>query len=147
MKKPTVAWLVIALLLTSTDTTEAQQPAKIPRVGFLHAGTAASAPSSLKAFKQGLRDWGYIEGKNIHIECRWGEYKPERLPQLAAELVALNVDVIVTSQTPNVLAAKKATSTIPIVFGPLSFPAENGIIASFARPGGNATGLTVLPKN
>ena len=127
MKKPTRACVVIALLLTSTYTTEAQEPAKIPRIGFLHAGTSGNAPKTFEAFKQGLRDRGYIEGKNIHIEDRWGQYKPERLPQLAAELVALNVDVIVTSQTPNVKALKKATSTIPIVFCALSFPVENGI--------------------
>jgi putative tryptophan/tyrosine transport system substrate-binding protein len=146
MIKSTVAWLLVALLLTSTAITQAQPPPTVPRIGYLHSGTAAKPPSSLNAFKQGLRDLGYVEGKNIHIEYRWSEYKPERLSELAAELVALNVDVIVTSQTPSVQAVQKATSTLPIVFGVLSFPVENGIIASFARPGGNATGLTVLSE-
>ena len=146
MKTTVTFWLMITLLLGTIHAARAQQPTKIPRIGYLHSGTAATPPGSLKAFKQGLRDLGYVEGKNIHIEYRWGQYKPERIPELAAELVALNVDVIVTSQTPSVQAVKKATSTIPIVFGVLSFPVENGIIASFAHPGGNATGLTVLSE-
>ena len=134
------------LLLTSFNLAEAQQPAKIPRIGYLHSGQAATPPSSLKALRQGLRDLGYIEGKSIIIEYRFAEYKPERLPELASELVGLKVDVIVTSQTPSVQAIQKVSSTIPIVFGALSFPIENGIIASFARPGRNATGMTVLSE-
>ena len=93
-----------------------------------------------------MSDLGYIEGKNIIIEYRFTEYKPERIPELASELVGLKVDVIVTSQTPNVQAIQKVSSTIPIVFGVLSFPIENGIITSFARPGKNATGLTVVSE-
>ena len=120
--------------------------AKIPRIGYLHSGLAATPPSSLKALRQGLRDLGYIEGKSIIIEYRFAEYKAERLPELASELVGLKVDVIVTSQTPSVQAIQKVSSTIPIVFGALSFPIENGIIASFARPGRNATGMTVLSE-
>src|SRR6516164_5553942 len=88
----------------------------------------------------------YIEGKNIVIEYRYADGKVDRVPELAAELVGLKVDVIVTYQTPSVLALKKASATIPIVFTMLSFPVENGIIASFARPDGNATGLTVLSE-
>ena len=140
-------WLLLpVLLLTSFALAEAQQPAKIPRIGYLHSGPAATPPTSLKALRQGLRDLGYIEGQSITIEYRFAEYKPERLPELASELVGLKVDVIVTSQTPNVQAIQKVSSTIPIVFGALSFPIENGIIASFARPGRNATGMTVLSE-
>src|SRR5439155_19467294 len=93
-----------------------------------------------------LRELGYVEGKNITIEYRYADGKSERIPDLAAELVNLKVDLIMTSQTPTVLAIKKVSSTIPIVFFFLSFPVENGIVASFARPGGNATGLTVLSE-
>ena len=139
-------WLLAVLLLTSFNLAEAQQPAKIPRIGYLHSGQAATPPFSLKALRQGLHDVGYIEGKSIIIEYRFAEYKPERLPELASELVGLKVDVIVTSQTPSVQAIQKVSSTIPIVFGALSFPIENGIIASFARPGRNATGMTVLSE-
>ena len=139
-------WLLAVLLFASFTLAEAQQSARIPRIGYLHSGQAATPPSSLKALRQGLRDLGYIEGKSIIIEYRFAEYKPERLPELASELVGLKVDVIVTSQTPSVQAIQKVSSTIPIVFGALSFPIENGIIASFARPGRNATGMTVLSE-
>ena len=134
--------MVLALCIPA----EAQQPGKVPRIGYLHSGSAPTPPDSLKAFRQELSDLGYIEGKNIIIEYRFTEYKPERIPELASELVGLKVDVIVTSQTPNVQAIQKVSSTIPIVFGVLSFPIENGIITSFARPGKNATGLTVLSE-
>jgi putative ABC transport system substrate-binding protein len=136
----------IALLLAHCLPAGAQQPTKIPRIGYLHSGPAATPPASLQDFRRGLRDLGYTEGKNIIIEYWFAEYKPERLPELAAELVGLEVDVIVTSQTPSVQAIQKISSTIPIVFGVLSFPVENGIIVSFARPGRNATGLTVLSE-
>ena len=139
-------WLLPVLLLASFNLAQGQQPAKIPRIGYLHSGQAATPPSSLKALRQGLRDLGYIEGQSITIEYRFAEFKPERLPELASELVGLKVDVIVTSQTPSVQAIQKVSSTIPIVFGALSFPIENGIIASFARPGRNATGMTVLSE-
>ena len=135
-----------ALLLALCFPAEAQQPTKIARIGYLHSGPAATPPASLAAFRQGLRDLGYIEGNNIIIEYRFAEYKPERLPELASELAGLKVDVIVTSQTPSVQAIQKVSSTIPIIFGVLSFPIENGIIASFAHPGKNATGLTVLSE-
>ena len=100
----------------------------------------------LDAFRQGLRELGYIEEKNIVVEYRYADGKVDRVAELATELVGLNVDVIVTYQTPSVLALKKASATIPIVFAMLSFPIENGIVANFARPGGNATGLTVLSE-
>lgn len=125
---------------------EAQELRKVPRIGILEPATAASVSARVNAFKQGLRALGYIEGQTIAIEYRYANGTPERLPDLATELVNLKVDLIVTSQTPSVLAIKKVSSTIPIVFFFLSFPVENGIVASFARPGGNATGLTTLSE-
>ena len=128
---------------------EAQQPRKVPRIGYLHPGSAATVSAArLEAFRQGLRDLGYFEGKNIAIEYRYGDGKSEaeNLPHSAAELVNLKVDVIVTSGTPSVLAIKKASATIPIVFTVISHPIENGIVASFARPGGTVTGLTILTE-
>src|SRR5215475_1945741 len=140
-----LAWLITLLLLAVGTFVEAQQ-AKISRIGFLGAASASALTGQLDAFRQGLRELGYIEGKNIVVEYRYADAKADRVPELAAELVDLKVDVIVTYQTPSVLALKKASATIPIVFAMLSFPAESGIIASFARPGGNATGLTVLSE-
>jgi putative ABC transport system substrate-binding protein len=125
---------------------EAQDVQKIPRIGILEPATAASVSARLTALKQGLRDLGYVEGQTVHIEYRYANGNPERLPDLAAELVSVKVDLIATSQTPSVLAIKKVSPTIPVVFFFLSFPVENGIAASFARPGGNATGLTVLSE-
>jgi putative tryptophan/tyrosine transport system substrate-binding protein len=147
MKK--VRWspiLVAAMLLAVAVITEASQPTKIPQIGVLEPATSASISARIEAFRQGLRELGYVEGKNITIEYRYADGKSERIPDLAAELVNLKVDIIVTSQTPTVLAIKKVSSTMPIVFFFLSFPEENGIVASFARPGGNATGLTVLSE-
>jgi putative ABC transport system substrate-binding protein len=146
MRRAIILALLLTLVLFHIHLAQAQQATKIPRIGYLHSGRAATPPNSLEAFQEGLRDLGYIERKNITIEYRFAEYKPERIPELASELVGLNVDVIVTSQTPSVLAIQKVSPTIPIVFGVLSFPIENGIIASFARPGKNATGLTVLSE-
>jgi len=137
--------LVMGLLLASVDSV-AQQLTKIPRIGFLGAASASALTDQLDAFRQGLRELGYVEGKNIVVEYRYGDGKVDRVPELAAELVSLKVDLIVTYQTPSVLALRKASATIPIVFAMLSFPIESGIIASFARPGGNATGLTVLSE-
>ena len=120
---------------------EAQQPKKVPRIGLL----SASSDSPRKgAFLQGLRDLGYVEGKNIAIEYRYTEGELDRLPDLAAELVRLNVDVIVTHAISSVRAAKKATATIPIVFASVGDAVDSGLVASLARPGGNATGLTFL---
>ena len=96
--------------------------------------------------RQGLRDLGYIEGQTLQVEYRYANGNPERLADLAAELVSMKPYLIATSQTPSVLALKKLSSTTPVVFFFLSFPVENGIAASFARPGGNATGLTVLSE-
>ena len=121
----------------------AQQPSKTARIGFLSLNLAAGDPRPREAFFQGLRELGYIEGKNLVVEYRDAGGKPERFPSLAAELVALKVDVIVTGGgTLGALAAKQATTTIPIVFGTVGDPVSEGLVASLARPGGNVTGLS-----
>jgi putative ABC transport system substrate-binding protein len=143
MKKAAVLSILVALvLLVLGVTAEAQQPRKAPRIGFLSTASASGIAANLEAFRQGLRESGYIEGKNIIIEYRWGEGKLDRLPELAAELVSLGVDIIVTGGTPPVLAAKKATNTIPIVAANADNLVELGVVASLARPGGNVTGST-----
>ena len=130
-------------LVIARSAAEAQQTAKVPRIGYLSPNLAAS--SHLRdAFRQGLHDLGYVEGRNLVIEYRDAEGKPERLPALAAELVALMVDVIVAPNTVGVLAAKQATKTIPIVFAVTADPVASGLVTSLARPGGNATGLSIL---
>jgi ABC-type uncharacterized transport system substrate-binding protein len=122
---------------------EAQQVAKVARIGFM-TGNHAASPHAIEAFRQGLRDLGYIEGSNVVIEYRDAKGKFELLPVLAAELVALKVDVIVAPGTPHALAAKKATKTIPIVFVGPGDPVTDGLVISLAQPGGNATGLSNL---
>ena len=126
-----------------SEAAEAQQAAKVPRIGFL-GGTAASSSTRIEAFRQGLRDLGYVEGKNIVIEWRYTEGKPDREREFAAELVRLKVDVIVTSGSTSTRAAKEATATIPIVMSQDPDPIGNGFVASLARPGGNITGLSNL---
>jgi putative ABC transport system substrate-binding protein len=120
----------------------AQQGGKIARIGFLGANSASSWASRLEAFRLGLRDHGLVEGKNIVIEFRWAEEKYDRLPDLAAELVHLNVDVLVTYGTPGTLAAKSATTTIPTVMAYIGDALAIGIVASLSRPAGNITGST-----
>ena len=122
----------------------AQQPGKVLRIGFLDASTASGSAVRLEAFRQELRKLGWIEGKNITIEYRFAEQKPERVPELAADLVRLKVDLIVVSGTPQALAAKKATTTIPIVMANVGDPVGSGLVASLARPGDNVTGLASL---
>ena len=138
MKKNFLLLLVAALFLTIAYSAHAQQPGKIPWIGYLAATGSGPSP----AFIQGLRDLGYVEGKNIGFVYRTAEGKYERIADLAAELVRLKVDVIVTDNTGAALALKKATSTIPIVMTTSTDPVGSGLIASFARPGGNVTGLT-----
>ena len=121
-----------------------QKSAKVARLGFLGASSAAAFASLVEALRAGLRDLGYVEGKNIVIEYRWAEGKYERLPGLAAELVQLKVDVIVAASGPAVQAVQKATTTIPIVFAAVGDPVGLGFVASLSRPGGNATGLSSL---
>jgi putative ABC transport system substrate-binding protein len=131
-------------LLTAPLVAEAQQAAKIARIGYLASNLAAN-PHLAEAFRQGLRDLGYVEGRNIVIEYRSAEGKPERFPALAAELVALKVDVIVLAGgTLAALAAKQATRTIPIVFPAAADAVTSGLVTSLARPGGNVTGLSFL---
>ncbi len=124
----------------------AQQQGKVWRVGFLAVRRPVSLDSDVfGALPQGMRELGYVEGKNLVIEWRFADRKIERLPGLATELVQLNVDVIVTAGTPATSAAQKATATIPIVMGTASDPVGSGFIKSLARPGGNITGLTYIP--
>jgi putative ABC transport system substrate-binding protein len=120
----------------------AQQPAKLPTIGFMGQTTRSAAGEWTAAFVQRLRELGWIDGRNVAIEYRWGEGRSERFAEIAAEFVQLKVDVIVTSGTPQVLAAKQATSVIPIVFATTGDPVGTGLVTSLARPGGNVTGLS-----
>jgi len=134
-----------AVLLAAPHAAEAQQAAKIARIGLL--ATTSLNPHLGEAFRQGLRDLGYVEGRNFVIETRNVEGKYERLPALAAELVALKVDLIVVGSTPPAVAAKEATKTLPILFISVADPVASGLVTSLARPGGNATGLaTLIPE-
>jgi putative ABC transport system substrate-binding protein len=141
-------WLglsVIAfVLVVAGAAAEAQQPTNIPRIAYLTGNSPSTNPARIEAFQQGLRELGYVEGKNIVIEWRYAEGKPDRLPTLAAELVRLRVDVIVTTGPGPTRAAKQATTTIPIVMAQDPDPVGNGFVASLARPGGNITGLATL---
>jgi len=130
-------------LLAAPLAAEAQQAAKIARIGYL-AGDLAAGPHLHEAFRQGLRDLGYVEGRNVVIEYRDAEGKLARLPALAAELVALKVDVIMVGGTLAALAAKQATKTLPIVFASAVDPVTDGLVTSLARPSGNVTGLSAL---
>jgi putative ABC transport system substrate-binding protein len=131
-------------LLAAPLVAEAQQAAKVPRIGYLAPSLAANPPLH-DAFRQGLREFGYAEGRNVVIEYRDAEGKDERLPALAAELAALKVDVIVTNPgTLAALAAQQATKTLPIVFIATGDPVSSGLVTSLARPGGNLTGLSLL---
>ena len=120
----------------------AQQAGKVPTIGFLGPTTPSSQSQHVAAFAQRLRELGWIEGRTITIEVRWAEGRPERFAEIAAEFVRLKVDVILTQTTPAVLAAKQATSVIPIVFATAGDPVGTGVVASLARPGGNITGLS-----
>ena len=123
----------------------AQQPAKVSRVGFLHPASQQGVNvTRLEAFRDALRELGYIEGKNIQLEIRWADGNLERLPSLAADLVQQKVDVIVAANTASVLAAREATRTIPIVVPQSNDPVGDGLAASLARPGGNITGLSMM---
>ena len=144
MKKKFKVLTLSATLFALCSSAEAQQPGKIFRIGFLDNSTAASQAVLLEAFRQELSKLGWIEGKNITIEYRFAEQKNERLPELAADLVRLKVDLIVISGGPTPLAAKGATSTIPIVMTTSTDPVGQGLVASLARPGGNITGNSGL---
>jgi putative tryptophan/tyrosine transport system substrate-binding protein len=138
---------VLAIALTfilGGPVATAQQPTKIPRIGYLGFGSPSTIPARIEAFRQGLRELGYVEGKNTVIEWRHAEGNVDRLPSLAAELLRIKVDVIVTNGPYSTRAAKKATVTIPIVMASVGDPVGDGIVASLARPGGNITGLSSL---
>src|SRR6266498_1160321 len=145
MKKTAVpSVVVVVVLLAVAVIAGAQQPKKDPRIGYLQAPPRSAVAVRNDAFRQGLGDLGYVEGKNVLIEWRFAEGKSERIPALAAELVQLKVDVIVTGGSILTRAAKEATSTIPIVMAQDNDPVGNGFVASLARPGGNITGLSTL---
>jgi putative ABC transport system substrate-binding protein len=132
----------IGLLAAPLAAFAQQKPAKVARIGFLGATAASVYASRIEGLRAGLRDLGYVEGKNLVLEFRWAEAKYERLPALAAELVQLKVDVIVAAGTPATKAAQRATTTIPIVMPLSADPVGAGFVASLSRPGGNITGLT-----
>jgi putative ABC transport system substrate-binding protein len=137
-----------AMLFALSAVTEAQQAKKIPRVGYLATGGDPSSPSPfVEAFRQGLRDHGYVEGKNILVEYRYAEGKLDRAPGLVVELVQLKVDVLVLGALTAIRAAKQVTSTIPIVMMLSADPVATGIVHSLARPGGNITGLSTLGRD
>jgi putative ABC transport system substrate-binding protein len=137
-------WLLATAFLATVPLAQSQQSMKIPRIGHLSAVSPSSISDRIKAFRQGLRDLGYVEGKNILIEYRYAEGKLDRLRDLAAELVRLKVDIIVTGGSQTTHPAKDATATIPIVMSQDPDPVGNGFVASLARPGGNITGLSSL---
>jgi putative ABC transport system substrate-binding protein len=144
MKRRFFGLTLSALLFALSSSVPAQQPAKIPRIGTLNIGSTTTNPHRFEALRQGLRELGYVEGKNIVIERRFADGRFDRLPSLAAELVRLNVAVILTPGGISTRAAKEATSTIPIVMAQDNDPVGNGFVASLARPGGNITGLATF---
>ena len=137
-------FLVVLILVALCTSVEAQQQKKVPRIGFLSATSPSTISARTDAFRQGLRDLGYVEGKNIVIEWRYAEGKMDRLPDLASELVRLKVDIVVTGGPAATRPAKEATVSIPIVMAFDTDPVGNGLVASLARPGRNITGLSVL---
>src|SRR5262245_31038985 len=137
-------WIVTLLLLAIGTFAEAQQAGKIFRIGLLDGSNASGSAVLVDAFRQELSKLGWIEGKNITIEYRFAEGKPERLPELAADLVRLKVDLMVVSGIGPALAAKKATTTIPVVMTRAGDPVGEGLVSSLARPGGNITGVSTL---
>jgi putative tryptophan/tyrosine transport system substrate-binding protein len=139
-----IVFTLCAMLFALCVSAQAQQPKKVPRIGLLAAPPASSMSARVEAFRQGLRELGYVEGQNIAIEYRYAEGKPDRYPELAAELVRLKVDVIVSVGPQTTRAAKEATATIPIVMAFDFDPVGNGFVASLARPGGHITGLSTL---
>jgi len=144
MRSNVILLTLSALLLALSVSAQAQQSTKIPRIGFLGAGTAASISSRVEAFRQGLRERGYIEGKTIAVEYRYGEGKVDRLSDQAADLAKLKVNVIVTAGSQATRPAKEATATIPIVMAQDNDPVGSGFVTSLAQPGGNVTGLANL---
>jgi len=144
MSRYIILWLLATVFLTTTPAVHAQQSNKVARVGFIDAGSPAATGHRAQAFMLGLRDLGYVEGRNIEIEYRWADGKLERLPGFVADMVHAKVDVIVSSATPAIRFAKEQTSAIPIVMAGVTDPVGVGFVSSLARPGGNITGLTHL---
>jgi putative ABC transport system substrate-binding protein len=142
--KAILSCLLITVLLTTAAVAQAQQPSKIPRIGYLGGTSAAAYAGRIEAFLQGLRELGYVEGKNVAIERRFAEGKADRLSELADELVRLKVDILVSAGPTVTRLLKQATSTIPIVLTNEGDPVGSGFVASLARPGGNITGLSSL---
>jgi putative tryptophan/tyrosine transport system substrate-binding protein len=147
IKGEIAAVAICAMLFALCIPAEAQQPKKVPRIGYLVAGSASSISTYVEAFRKGLRELGYIDGKNILIEYRYAEGHEKRLPDLAEELVHLKVDLIFVGNNRAAQAAKNATGTIPIVVTLTSDPVATGLIRSLARPGENVTGLTQLSSS
>ena len=145
MTKKIIFLALRSLLLVPCCAADAQHPRKIFRIGYLDPSTAAGSAVLVDAFRQELTKLGWLEGKNITFEYRFGENKGSgRLPELAAELIRLKVDLILVAATPSALAAKSATTTIPIVMANVGEPVGAGLVASLGRPGGNVTGLSSL---
>jgi putative ABC transport system substrate-binding protein len=145
MTKKILVWILLTFFVANVSVAQAQQPTKVPRIGYLRGASPSSGNlARTEAFRRGLRELGYVEGKNIVLEWRSAEGKLDRLPALAAELVRLKVDVIVAAGPIPTRAAKDATTTIPIVRTQDPDPVGNGFVASLARPGGNITGLATL---
>jgi putative ABC transport system substrate-binding protein len=142
MTEKIVSFILASVVVAFVQLTHAQQPVKVPRVGLLLQGTSASLMTRLEGLQQGLRERGYVEGKNITLEQRFDNDREERLPALAADLIRLRVDIIVAAATPAVMAAKQATGTIPIIIVHSADPVALGLVTSLARPGGNVTGLS-----
>jgi putative ABC transport system substrate-binding protein len=133
-----------AVLLAAPLGAEAQQASGVPRLGWLSPASAVDGLPNLEALRAGLREHGYVEGRNIIIEVRWAEGRSERLPELAAELVRLRVAVLCTAGSQASAAAKRATATIPVVFANVAFPDRSGLVASYPRPGANVTGIAFI---
>jgi ABC-type uncharacterized transport system substrate-binding protein len=144
MKAKILVYALLALILTTIHHAQAQQLTKVPRIGYLSGSSPSAIAARIELFRQGLRELGYVEGKNILIEWRFAEGKLDRLPELSAELVRVKVDIIVSAGPQVTRPAKEATSTIPIVMVFDNDPVGNGFVASLARPGGNITGLSNL---
>jgi putative ABC transport system substrate-binding protein len=146
-KRKIFCFALCALLVALGLSAEAQQPKKIPRIGYVRVVGAPSPPGpNVEAFRRGLRELGYVDGENIMIEFRYAEGKPDRIPSLVAELVQLKVDVLVSGDDPTIRVAKQATKTIPIVMVINQDPVATGLVDSLARPGGNITGISRLTR-
>jgi putative ABC transport system substrate-binding protein len=145
-RRPIIAIALTTVFLVTPLLIEAQErpPGKIWRIGWLSPPPAKTGESELEALRKGMEELGYFEGRNVAIEARWADGDATRLPRLARALVELKVDVICTAGTPATLAAKQATTTVPIVFGRAAFPERTGLVTSLARPGGNLTGVTYI---